>query len=331
MILNPDAPYAEWKIVGLNEYVAQENGYKDTREANQKLGRHVFESLVANFAFEHRNAVFQATAIANDAAKSIVAVRDKSKTNPSKVFRAESDGGEVFVLNGRQVYLYANKIKEIDGQLTPAKPLTNLWTDIAYNGISKEGGVSLKNGKKPEKLLRRAIEISTQKGDLVVDFFAGSGTTAAVAHKLGRQWIAVEQLDYINSLPKNRFVNVIKGEASGISKTVGWDGGGSFVYAELAQSNSAFANRIEAAADTAALQSIWADMQATGYLRPDVDTRAFDTDAFAALPLEDAKRLLMDCLDANHLYVNLNSLGDADHGISDEDMRATRSFYGIEP
>lgn len=330
LILNPDAPYAEWKIVGMNEHVAQENGYKDTREANQKLGRHVFESLVANFAFEHRNAVFQATAIANDAAKSIVAVRDKSKANPSEVFRAESDGGTVFVLNGRQVYLYANKIKEIDGQLTPAKPLTNLWTDIAYNGISKEGGVSLKNGKKPEKLLRRAIEISTKKGDLVVDFFAGSGTTAAVAHKLGRQWIAVEQLDYINSLPKNRFVNVIKGEVSGISKIVGWEGGGSFVYAELAASNSAFADRIEAAPDMAALQTIHADMQATGYLRYDVDLSGFDTDDFAALPLNDAKRVLMDCLDANHLYVNLGSLGDADFDISDEDARATRSFYGLD-
>lgn len=244
LILNPDAPFSEWEIVGLNEHVAQENGYKDTRQANQKLGRHVFESLVASYAFEHRNAVFQATAIADDAAKSIVAVRDKSKGSADKVFRAVSDAGEVYILNGRQVYFYSNKIKEIDGQLTPAKPLTNLWADIAYNGISKEGGVTLKNGKKPEKLLRRAIEISTRKGDLVVDFFAGSGTTAAVAHKLGRQWIAVEQLDYINSLPKNRFINVIKGEASGISKTVGWQGGGSFVYAELAASNAAFADQI---------------------------------------------------------------------------------------
>jgi adenine-specific DNA-methyltransferase len=147
LILNPDAPISEWEIVGLNDYVAQENGYMDTRQANQKLGRHVFESLVASYAFEHRNAVFQATAIANDAAKSIVAVRDRSKANPNEVFRAESDGGGVYVLNGRQVYLYSNKIKEIDGQLTPAKPLTNLWADIAYNGISKEGGVTLKNGK----------------------------------------------------------------------------------------------------------------------------------------------------------------------------------------
>jgi adenine-specific DNA-methyltransferase len=330
LILNPDAPFSEWEIIGLNEHVAKENGYKNTRQANQKLGRHVFESLVANYAFEHRNAVFQATAIANDAAKTIVAVRNKSKADPLKVFRAESDNGEVFVINGRQIYLYANKIKKIDGELTPAKPLTNLWTDIAYNGISKEGGVTLKNGKKPEKLLRRAIEISTKKGDLVVDFFAGSGTTGAVAHKLGRQWICVEQLDYINSLTKKRFLNVIEGDESGISKVVNWQGGGSFVYAELASSNSVFADRIEAAPGIAALQTIKTDIQSTGYLRHDVDLSAFDTDDFALLPLEDAKRVLMDCLDANHLYVNLGSLGDADFDISDEDARATRSFYGLD-
>ncbi|MBL4833600.1 MAG: site-specific DNA-methyltransferase [Pseudomonas sp.] len=330
LILNPDAHFSDWEIGGLNEHVAQENGYKSTREANQKLGRHVFESLVANYAFEHRKSVFQATAIADDAAKSIVAVRDKSKAEPKKVFQAESDGGAVYVLNGRQVYFYANKVKEIDGHLTPAKPLTNLWSDIAYNGISNEGGVTLKNGKKPEKLLRRAIEISTQKGDLVVDFFAGSGTTAAVAHKLGRQWIAVEQLDYINSLTKNRFLNVIKGETSGISKIVGWQGGGSFVYAELAASNAAFVDRIEAAPDMIMLQAIHADIQSTGYLRYDVDLSAFDSDDFAALPLDDAKRVLMDCLDTNHLYVNLGSLGDAAFDISDEDARATRSFYGVD-
>lgn len=327
LIRNPDAPYTDWKIVGLNEHVAQENGYKNTREANQKLGTHVFESLVANYAFEHRHAVFQATAIANDAAKSIVAVRDKSRLETDKIFRTENENGEIFVLNGRQVYLYENKIKEIDGELTPAKPLTNLWSDIAYNGISKEGGVTLKNGKKPEKLLRRAIEISTNEGDLVMDFFAGSGTTAAVAHKLKRQWIAVEQLDYINTLTKIRLLNVLNGDASGVSKIVGWNGGGSFVYAELAQSNAAFVAQIESAPTTTKLQAIWSDMQATSYLRPNVDTAKFDPSTFAALSIEDAKLLLMDCLDTNHLYVNLGSLGDAAFDILDEDAAATRSFY----
>ena len=329
LIKNKEAPYKDWKVVGLNEFVARERGYHTTRQANKTLGKHKFASLVARSAFERRESVFQATAIANDAARSIVSARDKSKAEPGKVFRAESDSGEIFILNGRQIYFYANKLKEIDGQLVPAKPLTNLWADIAYNGISNEGGVTLKNGKKPEKLLRRAIEIGTNIGDLVVDFFAGSGTTAAVAHKLGRRWIAVEQLDYINSLPKARFMNVIGGDASGVSKAIGWRGGGSFVYAELAKSNSRFADRIEASQDIATLQSILADIQSTGYLRYDVDLVSFDADDFAVLPLDDAKRVLMDCLDANHLYVNLGSLGDEELDISDEDAAATRSFYGI--
>jgi adenine-specific DNA-methyltransferase len=80
----------------------------------------------------------------------------------------------------------------------------------------------------------------------------------------------------------------------------------------------------------AALQSIYADIQTTGYLRYDVDLSAFEADDFAALPLDDAKRVVMDCLDANHLYVNLGSLGDTDFDISDEDARATRSFYGLD-
>jgi adenine-specific DNA-methyltransferase len=162
-----------------------------------------------------------------------------------------------------------------------------------------------------------------------MDFFSGSGTFAAVAQKLGRQWIAVEQLEYTQTLPLKRLQNVLAGDSTGVSKAAGWQGGGSFVYAELAASNSAFADRIEAAPDMATLQTIHADIQATGYLRYDVDLSAFDTDDFAALPLDDAKRVLMDCLDTNHLYVNLGSLGDAAFDISDEDATATRSFYGI--
>jgi len=182
---------------------------------------------------------------------------------------------------------------------------------------------------KPEKLLQKIIQIGSDEGDIVLDFFSGSGTTPSTAQKMKRRWIAVEQMDYVLDLPNSRLKKVIEGEQGGISKAVNWQGGGSFVYAELAASNSAFADRIEAAQDIATLQTIHADIQATGYLRYDVDLSAFDTDDFAALSLDDAKRVLMDCLDANHLYVNLGSLGDADFDIAEEDRRATRSFYGI--
>lgn len=212
----------------------------------------------------------------------------------------------------------------------------SVWWDKEVN--SERGTLHVKSlvGKqsftypKPEETLSRILEMTTDEGDLVLDFFAGSGTTASVASKMGRRWLAVEQMDYIEELTKTRLKKVIEGEQGGISKAVEWQGGGSFVYAELAASNSAFADRIEAAPDMAALKTIHVDMQATGYLRYDVDLRDFDTDDFAELPLDDAKRVLMDCLDANHLYVNLGSLGDEDFNIAEEDARATRSFYGLD-
>lgn len=330
LILNPDAPYTEWEIVGLNEYIAQENGYKNTRQANQSLGSYVFESLVAKFALENRSAVFQATAIANDAAKSIVAIRDKSKADPGKVFRVESNNGEVFVLNGRQVYFYANKVKEIDGQLTPAKPLTNLWADIAYNGISKEGGVTLKNGKKPEKLLRRVIDISTNEGDLVLDYHLGSGTTAAVAHKMKRRYIGIEQLDYGKNDSTVRLNNVIKGDQTGISKDVDWHGGGSFIYCELKKSNQAFIDLIQDAKTTGALMEIWSDMKAYAFLSYQVSPKSIDEHAndFSDLSLDDQKRFLIEVLDKNMLYVPYSEIDDETYAISDQDKALNKQFFG---
>ncbi|TSA80797.1 site-specific DNA-methyltransferase, partial [Helicobacter mehlei] len=82
------------------------------------------------------------------------------------------------------------------------------------------------NNPKPESLLKRLIEIATQEGDLVMDFFAGSGTTLAVAHKMKRRWVGVEQMDYIESVTKKRLEKVIEGEQGGVSKALEWGGGG---------------------------------------------------------------------------------------------------------
>lgn len=193
------------------------------------------------------------------------------------------------------------------------------------------GGDAAFDTPKPERLLHRIIHIATDPGDLVLDFFSGSGTTPSVAQKMGRKWVAVEQMDYVLDIPGSRLKKVIEGEQGGISKAVDWQGGGSFIYAELAASNSIFVDRIGKAQDIATLQAIYADIQATGYLRYDVDLSAFDVERFGALCLDDAKRVLVDCLDVNHLYVNLGSLDDAGFNISDEDAAATRSFYGIAP
>ena len=100
---------------------------------------------------------------------------------------------------------------------------SNLILGNMWQGLQKEGQVTLKNGKKPEALLRRIIEISTKEGDLVMDFFAGSGTTCAVAHKMNRRWIGIEQMDYVEGITKERLIKVINGEQGGISKAVGWN------------------------------------------------------------------------------------------------------------
>jgi adenine-specific DNA-methyltransferase len=134
------------------------------------------------------------------------------------------------------MYFLSSKIKSIEGVDVIAKPLTNLWTDIPYNGIAGEGSVSFKNGKKPEKLVKRCIEMSTIQGDLVLDSFLGSGTTAAVAHKMGRRYIGIELGEHAITHCVPRLKAVVDGEQGGISKSVNWQGGGGFKFYTLAPS-----------------------------------------------------------------------------------------------
>jgi adenine-specific DNA-methyltransferase len=237
-ITNRNEHYSKWKVCGLNEHVAIEVGCKDTREARRKFGRLGFDSQVAQFALENADSVFQATAISNAAGRGIVEMREASKERPDEVLLYARDShDDIYILNGRQVYFYSSKLKEIDGELVPAKPLTNLWTDIPYNGIAREGGVTFKNGKKPERLVERCIELTTNPGDLVLDSFAGSGTTGAVAHKMGRRWIMVELGDHSKTHIVPRMQNVIDGtDKSGVTEAAGWKGGGGYRFSRLAPS-----------------------------------------------------------------------------------------------
>lgn len=180
---------------------------------------------------------------------------------------------------------------------------------------------------KPERLLERILTLATNAGDLVLDFFIGSGTTAAVAHKMGRRYIGVEQLDYVQTLTVERLKKVIGGEQCGISERVGWQGGGSFVYCELAQLNQAYVDEIARATDSATLDDLRGRIVESGYINYKVDAAQIDADAFAALTLDEQKRVLIALLDMNMLYVNLCDIDDADFATSDADKQFTRSFY----
>lgn len=182
---------------------------------------------------------------------------------------------------------------------------------------------------KPENLVKAIFDVASAEGDIVMDFFAGSGTSAAVAHKIGRRYIGVEQLDYVQSLTVERLKKVIAGEQGGISQSVNWQGGGSFVYCELAKLNQSIAEEIEATNNTETLTTIWEKMKKSGFISYKVNPADIDAAAedFAALSLADQKKFLMELLDKNLLYVNKCDMDDAEFGISDTDKAFTKSFY----
>ena len=130
------------------------------------------------------------------------------------------------------------KAKSSEESKSQSTPIENFY-DLAgsFGNCRHEGGVEFRSGKKPEKLLEIILRHFSDAGDLVLDSFAGSGTTAAVAHKMGRRWITVEIGDHADTHVVPRLQKVIEAsDSGGISKTVDWKGGGGFRYFTLAPS-----------------------------------------------------------------------------------------------
>ena len=184
-------------------------------------------------------------------------------------------------------------------------------------------------GQKPEKLLQRIIESSTNPGDLVLDFFLGSGTTAATAHKLGRRYIGIEQMDYLDEGAIPRILGVINGESSGISEKVGWTGGGSAVYMELMSWNDAWVSRIMSCNSKDEILNIWKDLRARAFLSHRFESSMFEAnlEEFAALELSKMQSLIIEILDKNFLFVNFADIDDEDYGIKPLEKALNISFY----
>ncbi len=197
------------------------------------------ERELDSFVFENADKVFRPTEISDSGAgQETVALKKVSKANPGIVYCQERDGYDnIFILNGQQLSFYDKNVSEVDGRLSATKLLTNVWSDISWEGIAKEGGVTFKKGKKPERLIKRCLELTSNVGDLILDSFGGSGTTAAVAHKMGRRWIVVELGEQCHTHIIPRMKRIIDGsDQTGISKDVNWQGGGGFRYYRLAPS-----------------------------------------------------------------------------------------------
>lgn len=222
---------------------------------------------------------------------------------------------------------------EKEGKLYKAEKLGTYWNYVgATKNVNKEGGVSFPDGKKPEELLLKIIQLATDKNDLVMDMFLGSGSTAATAMKVGRRFVGTEQIDSQIELIERRLPKVISGDQTGISKDVNWQGGGSFIYAELMPKNQNFVKKIQEAQDNETLFRIFDQMKQEADIDFRVDLDKFEqsiSEPGTLIVLDDCKRALLKILDKNQLYYNYADIDDADirSKISDSDYQFNKNFY----
>jgi adenine-specific DNA-methyltransferase len=237
LIANFDDEFARWSLIGIREAFAQARGLSVSR-LRDELGED-YEEALNEFVLENAARVVRTARVKDkDVNENARAALQRSRGTPNVVFRSErADRSDYYFLNGEQLLFYANKTRVIDGKNVAGEVLSNIWDDLLSNNLHNEGGVSFPKGKKPEALIKRILELTTAPGDLVLDSFAGSGTTGAVAHKMGRRWIMVELGEHCQTHIIPRMKSVINGEdKSGITEAVRWKGGGGFRYCRLAPS-----------------------------------------------------------------------------------------------
>jgi len=301
IIIDKSKPVEDWEITSIDKYF-EINNWKKPDDNYKEFKIKNADKIV----YRTNNSSFEKLDI---------------KKKLTKIISAR--GMEYIWWEGKQMLFLEDYISEY---------LCDLWLDISTINLNKEGGVDLPNGKKPEKLIERIINLSTTKNDIILDYHLGSGTTAAVAHKMKRQYIGLEQLNYGDNDCLVRLNNVIKGEQGGISKSVNWQGGGSFVYLELKKYNQTFIEKIEEAQDSKTLLKVWEGMKSKSFLNYNIDIKKQEKylEDFKVLNLKEQKQHLAELLDKNQLYVNLSSLNDGNFECTPEEKNVTKDFYQIK-
>lgn len=221
VIPNIEDHYSEWEFMSLKEFLAEKN--IDIDKALK-----LYANKIIRFAQPDYKAV----------GKDIKDLIDYSKANPTEIcYYPREDRPDLYLINGNRILFYKDKLRLINGRMVTSELVTNLWTDMNYQGIAKEGNVVFTRSKKPEAQVKRILEMSTKEGDLVLDSFLGSGTTSAVAMKMGRRCIGIEMGDHAYTLCFPRLKMVVNGDdQTGVSKSLNWKGGGGFKFYELAPS-----------------------------------------------------------------------------------------------
>ncbi|GAA7895733.1 site-specific DNA-methyltransferase [Helicobacter pylori] len=207
--------------------------------------------------------------------------------------------------------------------------LNSIAIDSSVSRVDETIAIDDENfkGQKPESLIQRILEVSTNENDLVLDFFAGSGTTCAVAHKMKRRYIGIEQMDYIETITKERLKKVIEGEQGGISKKCDFKGGGSFVYAELKEVNLEVKKQILNAKSAGECLKIFDDLNERFLKRADCKIGEIHSEEFQNLDLNEQKRICCALLDSNEDYLNLGDIDEDAWGIDGITKKYNEIFY----
>ncbi len=252
------------------------------------------------------------------------------KNEYNKFIELWNDNRIIFGVDGnsgpqRKRFLYEAKEK--------GKVVKTIWDDVGTttNGtqhIKSLFGKTIFSSPKPEQLIKKIIDLSTSESDIILDFFLGSGTTAAVAHKMNRRYIGIEQMDYIQDIAVERLKKVIDGEQGGISKSVNWQGGGSFVYCELLENSQKLINEVQKADESNIAQvksKVFSDDKIIPYIT-ESELKQADNE-FNILSLEDKKKILIKLIDKNKLYINYDDINDQSYNIPENDKEFSDSFY----
>lgn len=208
--------------------------------------------------------------------------------------------------------------------------ITSIFFNDWWQGIASEGSTDLKNGKKPERLIKTILDMATNENDYVLDAYFGSGTTGAVAMKMNRRFIGIEQLKSHVEKANDRLKRVINGDTSGISNIVHWNGGGSYIYCELSKYNQKYVDKI-VSASSESLNDLWKEIVENALLNNYIDVEDLPNNYGEFTTLDDVskKKVLINILDKNLLYTNYSDIDSEDVEISDSDKNFNKDFYEV--
>ncbi|MFR9524542.1 MAG: site-specific DNA-methyltransferase [Rikenellaceae bacterium] len=340
-IVNYDEGYENWKFSSLLDAFANslQIDKKNLKKAfGNRLEEEITKFVIANCEKVIRFASLDEKSISAAACE----LKQKSLNNLESIFKMDREGkSSYYIHKGKLILFVKDRLLNIDGEVTFSDPIADIWDDVLPNDLHNEGSVIFRKGKKPEKLIQRILQLASSEGDIVLDYHLGSGTTAAVAHKMGRRYIGVEQMDYIETVAVERLKKVVgvksadgmfdkvECDQGGISKAVNWKGGSSFVYCELAKANQQFAEDIIAATTKEQLKELWKTIEQTGFISykvsPNIANEA--AQSFEELSIEDLQTFLLEILDKNLLYVPLSDIDDESYNISESDKKLNEMFY----